>query len=117
MSQDSQHNPAAETAHVVGEPWGDGTWVVLGNGDPHVSRFLAHCDAQDAVGEDHDPDDDRARATEIARRWNDAPVLRRRVLDLRTVLEAVEETGLIEGHLARVIERTLNHQAIPETTA
>lgn len=63
------------TAHVVDEPWGDGSWVVLGNGDPHVSRFLASCDAQDAVGDDHDLDDDRARATELARRWNAVPAL------------------------------------------
>lgn len=107
-----------ETAYVVGQPWHDtGTFVVLGDEDPHLARFLCDTDSDlwDCPGDGRAID--QRHAEEIAKRWNEAPELRRRVLDLRTVLEAVEETGLIEGHLARVIERTLNHQAIEETTA
>lgn len=38
-----------ERWHVVGPPWGIGDWVVAGNGDPHVSPFVATCDG-DGLG-------------------------------------------------------------------
>ena len=30
--------------YVVGQPWGDGTYIVAGSDDPHLALFVADCE-------------------------------------------------------------------------
>lgn len=45
---------------VVASPWGDGSWVVLDNPDPHVGTFFADCENQ-AFAPDSDLENDKAQ--------------------------------------------------------
>lgn len=79
-----------EPWHVVGPPWGDGTYVVSGDADPHFGRFI--CDTLHA-------DDDGGgpgavwRAGEVAQTRADARELLAEVRRLRGHVET--QAGLV----------------------
>lgn len=86
--------------HVVGAPWGDGTYVIAGNPDPHAGKFVADCQV---IDEDEISDEDRelyrrehANAAFIATAHNAWPALIARIQTLEQALvelgEIVDET-------------------------
>ena len=77
--------------HVVGDPWGDGSWVISGHSDPHRGRFVADCQPLD---EDIDGDQGvLVRAEHIAAASPDRIIaLVEEVRRLRAERQAREET-------------------------
>ena len=89
-----------ERAHVVGQPWNDtGTFVVLGDEDPHLARFLCDTDSDlwDCPGDGRSTD--QRHAEEIARRWNEWSELRKVVCAMAYELLTDQEWRLlVENH-------------------
>jgi hypothetical protein len=61
-----------ELWYVVDQPWGDGSWVIAGNPDPHIGKFVCCCedisliDFTDNYTDEDAKNDCRNRAYHIA---------------------------------------------------